>query len=409
MRNFPQCGLMLCLLLGCSDSGQAPPAKTNEKSPVGPTAPLIPAPKSTPELPGIPPSVEIIRVDLAPHEKFLTIDVPRGVTIDGSSTIEIDDGDDFYMHIIEVRDPYTEKLIEEILRQMRGVKRPAEVVIDTPDHVLSGDTSFYSYAGKFVINERKYWVTTWIRCSKSTAMLVAACAGTLRRTEANEIAEAKMRAAKTKLTALGCKFSRTVSSTVRVSGKRVTDDDLAMLADIPFLTWVEISAPNVTVACLEHLRKLPRLTSVRLFSSHIDGTWLTPLHRLPRLDHLLITKASIADDDWGNLAGITRLQHLNVSVPVSNQCLRAISQLPNLVFLVLEDVGIDDAMLVNLKPKPKEDFYLLLRWNPITDAGLEHLHGLTLLKSLDVQDTNVTAAGVKKLKAALPKCDVDFE
>ena len=40
----------------------------------------------------------------------------------------------------------------------------------------------------------------------------------------------------------------------------------------------------------------------------------------------------------------------------------------------------------------------------ITDAGLEHLEGLTKLEWLSLIDTQVTPEGVKKLKKALPEC-----
>ena len=43
----------------------------------------------------------------------------------------------------------------------------------------------------------------------------------------------------------------------------------------------------------------------------------------------------------------------------------------------------------------------------MTDAGLEHLKGLTKLQSLDLRNTQVTDAGVKGLQKALPKCKID--
>ncbi|HIE98042.1 MAG TPA: hypothetical protein EYQ63_13760 [Fuerstia sp.] len=40
----------------------------------------------------------------------------------------------------------------------------------------------------------------------------------------------------------------------------------------------------------------------------------------------------------------------------------------------------------------------------VTDAGLEHLKGLTKLNFLDLNVTQVTDAGLAEIKAALPKC-----
>jgi hypothetical protein len=43
---------------------------------------------------------------------------------------------------------------------------------------------------------------------------------------------------------------------------------------------------------------------------------------------------------------------------------------------------------------------------PIGDAGLEHLKNAKSLTTLNVPGTNVTAAGVAKLQAALPNCKI---
>ena len=44
----------------------------------------------------------------------------------------------------------------------------------------------------------------------------------------------------------------------------------------------------------------------------------------------------------------------------------------------------------------------------ITDAGLAHLKGLTKLKRISLEETQVTDAGVKALQKALPDCEVVF-
>ena len=43
----------------------------------------------------------------------------------------------------------------------------------------------------------------------------------------------------------------------------------------------------------------------------------------------------------------------------------------------------------------------------VTDAGLEHLKGMTNLRYLHLGDTQVTDAGVNELKKALPNCRID--
>ena len=42
----------------------------------------------------------------------------------------------------------------------------------------------------------------------------------------------------------------------------------------------------------------------------------------------------------------------------------------------------------------------------MTDAGLEHLKGLTKLETLNLEQTKVTDAGVKRVQQALPKCAI---
>lgn len=47
---------------------------------------------------------------------------------------------------------------------------------------------------------------------------------------------------------------------------------------------------------------------------------------------------------------------------------------------------------------------LSLRDTQITDAGLEHLKGLTRLRALDLQGTKVSGDGIRSLQRALPDC-----
>ena len=73
--------------------------------------------------------------------------------------------------------------------------------------------------------------------------------------------------------------------------------------------------------------------------------------------------------------------------------------------LTLSGTEVTDAGLARLKGLAALET-LDLNFNDITDAGLVHLEGLAALKELHLIDTKVSDAGVAKLKAALPKCRI---
>ena len=76
----------------------------------------------------------------------------------------------------------------------------------------------------------------------------------------------------------------------------------------------------------------------------------------------------------------------------------------NLETLSLVNTQITDAGLQHLKGLTK--LRELRLYTQITDAGLEHLEGLTNLESLFLGGTHLTDEGVKQLGKALPNCDI---
>ena len=83
--------------------------------------------------------------------------------------------------------------------------------------------------------------------------------------------------------------------------------------------------------------------------------------------------------------------------------------------LYLRDTDVTDGALANLKGM-KELYYLMLQNSlepdmnafrntvRVSDAGLEHLRGLTKLRTLFLWNTAVTETGVVRLKDAMPAC-----
>jgi hypothetical protein len=79
--------------------------------------------------------------------------------------------------------------------------------------------------------------------------------------------------------------------------------------------------------------------------------------------------------------------------------------LTKLEYLALDGTQFTDAGLVHLKALTKLKG-LILYDTHVTDAGLVHLKGLTNLRELHLDGTQVTDEGFKKLKEALPNCEI---
>ncbi len=74
-------------------------------------------------------------------------------------------------------------------------------------------------------------------------------------------------------------------------------------------------------------------------------------------------------------------------------------------WLLLPQASLTDHGLVNVC-RAKHLISLGLVGNPITDASVDALCGLTNLRILNIMDTGITEAGFNRLKNCLPKCKV---
>jgi hypothetical protein len=64
-----------------------------------------------------------------------------------------------------------------------------------------------------------------------------------------------------------------------------------------------------------------------------------------------------------------------------------------------------DADLANVEGMDQLE-QVSIKADKVTDAGLLHLRDLNTLKVLGLQSTSVTADGVRRLRQALPNCDI---
>jgi len=102
----------------------------------------------------------------------------------------------------------------------------------------------------------------------------------------------------------------------------------------------------------------------------------------------------------------------NVSYPtdtdVGDVALEHVERLTELRSLELSGPQVTDVGLENLKGLTKLE-WLGLPDSQVTDAGLMHLKGLTRLEYLNLHGTQVTAQGIRRLRKALPNCEIVWE
>jgi Leucine-rich repeat (LRR) protein len=198
------------------------------------------------------------------------------------------------------------------------------------------------------------------------------------------------------------------ATSVSLRNNDVTDADLKPLRELRSLDRLVLSCHRISDAGLDHIRESTQLRSLHL-------------HDMPR----------ITDAGMKHLRGLVKLERIYLAhrnYAVTDASLAELSKLPNLKDLHLDGAQITDAGLVHLQGLSNLE-WISLRKTRITDEGLGHfsqmknlrvlslddtkitddnlgdLEGLNL-RSLNIQRTLVTKAGVERLKKALPGCRI---
>jgi RNA polymerase sigma factor (sigma-70 family) len=224
----------------------------------------------------------------------------------------------------------------------------------------------------------------------------------------------------------------------------ITDAGLVHVRDLTQLTWLYLENTAVSDAGLAHLKGLtnlvglplqdtdvgdegmkvvsgmPRMEWLSLGNTRVGDEGLRHLSGLDRLEVLTLEETPITDAGLAHLKGLHRLRYLHLdNTRITDKGLESLKGLVKLQRLHLCDTDITDAGLVNLESM--KDLYYLMLHNTIdtksgvirstvkiSDAGLDHLRGLTSLQtgSLFLWNTSVTEAGAARLQRALPHPNV---
>ena len=134
---------------------------------------------------------------------------------------------------------------------------------------------------------------------------------------------------------------------------------------------------------------------------------LEPIRQLKSVRRIDIDYTSI--DDISAIADQSQLLWLDLEESgIDSADLVHLEKLDNLTRLVLTRNSIDDT---NLELVADMTGLVDLRLNEteVTDACLTHFEGLVNLRELDLELTNVTAEGVGQLQQKLPNCEINWD
>jgi len=226
----------------------------------------------------------------------------------------------------------------------------------------------------------------------------------------------------------------------------VSDDDLALLASIPRLRFVDLCGPGITNNGLAHFTKLSQLKRLNLYETRVTATGISEspiamlleelrlggstandasleqisrlsnlrsltIHRAPgitdagmahvanvgRLEVLEIYKTSITDQGLTHLRGLRHLRELTLnSSTISDSGLNRLTDLKELKRLSFQDTPISDLGIAELSKLHGVEEINLWSTN-VTDDGIPYLAGFRQLRRLNMFGTAVTDAGMRKL------------
>jgi len=228
----------------------------------------------------------------------------------------------------------------------------------------------------------------------------------------------------------------TTLKSLRISGYDFTDAGLADLSNLVSLEEVFLGRRGTLSGGLAHLAKLPRLERLYFYKVTVSGAGAAHLSTSTSLKDLNFQKSDLTPEDLGHIAAIPNLETLEIHRMITDDAVASLSSARSLKELLLgmdfqdsrdlitdvalaslgkvgslESVGLyygkfTDKGLEHLAELPNLKSLAIPNCRTFTDAGLEHLSKLSHLEYLDLRQGNFSDAGLKRLKEALPNCDI---
>lgn len=160
-------------------------------------------------------------------------------------------------------------------------------------------------------------------------------------------------------------------------------DAIPHVANMPYLTHLDVANTNLTDEHMSTIGGLKRLISVVLSDTQITDSGLKQISRLP-IDTIYVDGTKITGASMDVLGKIKSIKILDISRTNTTSNLQPLSKLTNLEWLVLEDTKIDAAIVDILKDLPA-------------------------LGRLSISRSTISEAELARLKSAKPALKIDRE
>jgi hypothetical protein len=139
------------------------------------------------------------------------------------------------------------------------------------------------------------------------------------------------------------------------------------------------------------------------YKKEINNEWSKKIGELTDLTDLHIDETSVTDAGISELIGLTKLKTLNLrATEITNESFKTISQLKSLENLWLNEIALNGEDLKLLGNLPNLDSLFLggrsKRAN-ITDKDIEFLYNKESIKSLSLENTNVSSKSFDLFKS----------
>jgi hypothetical protein len=187
---------------------------------------------------------------------------------------------------------------------------------------------------------------------------------------------------------------------VSLRERRVTDEDLQLLANFPELQSLDLSYTPITDAGLAYVGILTQLRALNLEQTKIGDHGLAHLRGLKNLIQLTLSKTDVSDDGMAHVGQMRELKILAIDrTRVRGAGLEHLAGHPELFELVAGE--IEEKHLGQLANLPQLQF-LAIGLGEASDDAIADLQALKSLRGLRLLEAGTDGSDLATLKASLP-------